>query len=162
MAETEAWARWQTAKPSLTKRSAISDQSLAREFEFSFSLGSNLVFSSIKIWPGFNSSAAFLAFSPETSFTKSTFLFNSFDKRLATAWFDNAGSIALGLPKWLRIMTGQFLFKRYLMVGRTDLILVSSAILPDFKGTLQSTLKRTFLFFSFADLMVFSFIFLSK
>ena len=87
-----------------------------------------------------------IADSPITS--EATIILGSFKycfKILAIGDIDSSGMIfPFGLPRWLPIIKAAPLLNINLIVGIASRILISLIIFPSIKGTLKSTLKKTF------------------
>ena len=122
---------------------------LARAGSFLVSPGSNLVFSSSRISPGFRAAALARASGPTTSSAMMTGLPSSSLRRAATGFRDSSGLTSpLGLPMWEQATTAAFCSSRYWMVGRAARMRLSSVMtpLPSLAmGTLKSHRSSTFL-----------------
>ena len=146
MPRTDEWALWEHEKASLTKTSAIDARTLAISKSFVSSPDSNRRFSINITSPGRSFVDKEIADSPITS--EATIILGSFKccfKILAIGDIDSSGMIfPFGLPRWLPIITAAPLLNINLIVGIASRILISLIIFPSIKGTLKSTLKKTF------------------
>ena len=111
---TEAWARWDTPKPSFTYKSAREASCSANSISFFSSSLWKRRFSKSRIWPGFSFLAAALASAPTQSGAKRIFLPSSLPKCLATGAKLYLGfTCPLGRPRCAIKITAALLSKRY-------------------------------------------------
>ena len=112
------------------------------------SAASNLIFSSSRICPGFNSLTLLPA--PTISAENSILILSNSPSRIATG--ANESSLLrspFGLPRWAIITIEQFAANSFLIVLSEAIILPSSVICPSLIGTFKSQRKTTCVFWGF-------------